>query len=587
MLIKNFKESSKLEEFQNLYGTFSENKLRDLRHVVENRTASRQEIEEFSTLISFERIRTFMNFVKSMNYPIDYQWFHWLLIEVIDNMIASDHSKRLMIEIPPRHCKTLIAGIFLCTYLFGRFKDKSIIYATANNDKAVSEASNMRNVITSERYQQLFPGAKVKTSIEDINILSKRDRKNKKDTATVLSNVYSDRGEIRSAGMGDMLSGHPGHFLIADDLYKGYAEAQSDKIRETIWQWFWTVFLARADKSSVGGCAHGIVFFTRWHDDDICGRIQRVQQGNRQEIKEMEAKGIPWIDWDIFSFEAIKTDTKIAHIADKREVGEPLWKLYEPEYYSHKLMNPIMFEAIYQGNPINKLGKLFERSYFQEYEMLPENISRIVIAIDPNLKEGKSDGKTGIKASSDNFAIVVLGTSGDRVYLLDWVAKSKDYKTLKLETMAMIRKYPYYWACVIEQTASGPALTSDLKQHIGRIVEFSPGSPSKYEKASLIVPTLIDGKYFVPSRKLRSDIDSFIDQHVSFTGEKGRHDDMVDANVIGMLYYLQNKCISNYKYIQTVNHSPVPKLFAGNQLNINGLIPRYNKNPRNNRRMDN
>lgn len=572
------KETEKLERYHSLYETFSANKLQELRYAVENRTASRREIEEFSTLISFERIRTFMNFVKSMNYPIDYQWFHWLLIEVIDSMIAAKHSRRLMIELPPRHCKTLLAGIFLCTYLFGRFKDKSIIYATANNDKAVNEASNMRNVITSERYQQLFPGAKVKSSLEDINVLSKRDRKNKKDTATVLSNLYSERGSIRCAGMGDMLSGHPGHFLVADDLYKGYAEAQSDKIRETIWQWFWTVFMSRADKSSVGGCAHGVVFFTRWHDEDICGRIQQLQQGNRQEILNLESQGIPWIDWDIFSFEAIKTETKISHPADKRLPGEPLWKMYEPEYYSHKLMNPLMFEAIYQGNPINMLGKLFERHHFQDYDTLPENISRIVIAIDPNLKEGKTNDKTGAKASSDNFAIVVLGTSGDRIYLLDFVAKSKNYQVLKLETMAMIRKYPYYWACVIEQTASGPALTSDLKQHVGRIVEFNPGSPSKYEKASLAAPTLMDGKYYVPSRKIRSDIDTFINQHISFTGEKGRHDDLVDANVIAIIYYLQNKCLSNFSFISTMGLSnSKPKMLANSRMGLKNLLPQYNK----------
>jgi predicted phage terminase large subunit-like protein len=577
MALINYKESEKLEQFQSLYSTFSFKKLRDLQIAIESKKATRGEIEEFSTLVSFERIRTFENFIKSMNYPIDYQWFHWLLVEVIDEMIISPHSKRLMIEIPPRHCKTLIAGIFLCTYLFGRFKDKSIIYATANNDKAVNEASNMRNVITSDRYQQLFPGAKVKSSLENIDVLSKRDRKNKKDTATVLSNVYSDRGSIRCAGMGDMLSGHPGHFLVADDLYKGYAEAQSDKIRETIWQWFWTVFMSRADKSSFGAAAHGIVFFTRWHDDDICGRIQRLQTGNRQEIKELEERGVPWIDWDVFSFEAIKTDTKISHPLDKRKVGEPLWKLYEPEYYSHKLMNPLMFEAIYQGNPINMLGKLFERSHFQEYEQIPKDISRIIITVDPNLKEGKISLKTGAKAGSDNFAICVHGTIGNRVYLLDWVAKSKDYQVLKMETMAIARKYPYYWALVIEQTASGPALTSDLKQYLGRIVEFAPGSPSKYEKASLAAPTMVEGKYFVPSRNLRPDIDMVINQFIAFTGEKGKHDDIVDAVVIALLYYMQNKCLSNVEFIKTESYSSAGNLFGTRQMTIKNLLPNYNR----------
>lgn len=580
-MISNYGDSSKLEIYQGLYDSFSKSRLLELEHAVQNNYANRQEIEEFQNLISFERIRSFTNFVKSMNYNIDYQWFHWLLMEAIDGVISSTHSRRLMIELPPRHCKTLLAGILLSTYLFGRFKDKCIIYATANNEKAASEASNMREVITSDRYQRLFPGAKVKTSLEDISELSKSDRKNKRDTATVLSNIYSERGEIRTAGRGDMLTGRPGHFLIADDLYKDFAEAGSDKIRENIWQWFWTVFMGRVDKTSVGKCAHAIVFFTRWHDDDICGRIQRKMQENQREILELGEKKIEWTDWDVFSFEAIKTETKISHPLDLRKPGDPLWKLYEPEYYSQKVHNPIMFEAQYQGNPVNKLGKLFERSHFQEYEMLPPEISRVIIGIDPNLKEGKINDTTGERAGSDNFAIVVLGISADRIYLLDWVAKSKDYKVLKLETMAMIRKYPHYWGCVIEQTASGPALTSDLKQYVGRIVEFSPGSKSKYEKASLIAPTLMDGKYFVPSRKIRPDIEVFINQHVSFTGEKGKHDDLVDANVIAILYYIQNKCISNFSFISTMNNSPVRGLIKSAPMTLKTLLPRFRPGKRN------
>src|SRR5690242_14441076 len=147
-------QTLQLQELQELYHTYSAKRLSELKIAVENGEATRSEIIEFRKLVSFESIRTFTNYVQSMNYEIEYQWFHWLLMSKIDEILLSQHSRRLMIELPPRHCKTLIAGIFLCTYLFGRFKDKNIIYATANNDKAVSEASNMRSVITSDRYQK-------------------------------------------------------------------------------------------------------------------------------------------------------------------------------------------------------------------------------------------------------------------------------------------------------------------------------------------------------------------------------------------------------------------------------------------------
>lgn len=573
-----------LQELQDLFqsNNYSGKRILELKDVVERRTASRYEIEEFRKLVSFENIRTFSNFVKAMNFEIDYQWFHWLLMSVIDDMINSRVSKRLMVELPPRHCKTLIAGLLLCAYIFGRFRDKNTIYATANNDKACSELTNMRAIITGERYQKIFPGAKAKSSFDDDDDiqLDRRTRKIKKDTANVLSNVYSNRGGIRTAGMGDMISGHPGNFLIADDLYKGEAEARHEKVRENIWKWFWTVFMARADKGEhYGGVvepAHAVVFFTRWHDDDICGRIQRIQNDNRTQIEELEASGIKWINWEVFSFEAIKTGNKPSHPLDKRLPGEPLWKKYEDVYHSQRIMNPVDFEAIYQANPINNIGKLFERHYFQEYDTLPETLNRIVIAIDPNLKEA---------VGSDCFAIVVLGLSGDKIYLLDFVAKARNYEVLKVEATNIFRKYPYYWAAVIEQTASGPALTSDLKRTFGRIIEFSPGSVSKYEKAAMVVPMLACGNYLVPSRKVRPDIEFFINQHTGFTGEKSRHDDLVDANVIALMYYMQNRCINNVSQIRTIKSSPVKQLVsASSRITLDRLLPARGRESR--RRMN-
>lgn len=546
--------SEKLAQLQELYSTYSPKRLIELRECISTKNASMADRNEFQKLLSFERIRTYSNYVKSMNYQIDWQWFHHVVIAKIDEMIAAPISKRVMFELPPRHCKTLLAGQLLSTYLFGRFLNKSIVYATAVNPKAVEEATAMRNIITSARYQELFPGAKVKTSLENTDHLDKRTRKNKRDTATVLSNLFSERGGIRTVGMGDILTGHPFHFGIADDLYKGFAEAQSDKIRESIWNWFIKVFCSRADKGTVNAVAHIIMFFTRWHEDDVCGRLQRIQNENRNEIEEFESYGGVWYDWEVLSFEAIKTDTKIAHISDKRAVGEPLWKLYESEYYQSKVFDPMGFEALYQQNPVNKYGRLFERSFFQEYETLPNDIRNIVISIDPNLKDGKSS-VTGV---SDNFAILVFGLSRDNIYLLDFLGKSKDYNTLKLETQNFLRKFPHHWQIVIEQTASGPALTSDLK-HSGfyRITEFSPGSKSKYEKASLIIPELMAGKYFVPSRRNRPDIEHYINQHLNFSGQKGKKDDFVDATVIGILYYMQHRSLSDINYVKTI---PNPRM---------------------------
>jgi len=537
---------------EELFKNYSSDRLLELKGKIDQRIITPHERNEFTQLLSFEQIRTYGNYVKSMDYPIPWQWFHHVVMEKIDNVIASPISRRVMIEMPPRHCKTLLAGQLLSTYLFGRFPNKSIVYATNVNSKAVDELSAMRKIITSDRYQSLFPGAKAKTSFEDISVIDKSLRKNKKDTANVLSNVYSDRGGLRTVGMGDILTGHPFHVGIADDLYKGYAEAQSEKVRENIWNWFMKVFCTRVDKMTIGGVSHIIVFFTRWHDDDICGRLQRIQKERSYEIEQFEKLGIPWYDWEILSFEAVKTEDKPSHPADPRKVGQPLWPLYEAEYHQQKILDPVGFESLYQQNPMNKYGQLFQRDYFQHYSTLPENITHIVVSIDPNLKEGKSN-TTGV---SDNFAILVMGLGrGGNIYLLDFVAHSKDYNFLKLETRRILRKYPHHWQVVIEQTAVGPALTSDLKiSGFYRVTEFNPGSKSKFERASLIVPELISGKYFIPSRHMRPDIDNYVNQLVNFTGQKGRKDDLVDATVIGILYYMNHRTLADISYVTTMSN---------------------------------
>src|SRR5690606_12617558 len=109
-------------------------------------------------------------------------------------------------------------------------------------------------------------------------------------------------GRMRGVGKGGGVTGRPVDLGICDDLVKDAAEVASDALREQLWRWFSSAVLPRSRRL--------IVMATRWHHDDVIGRLmQRQRQG---EVGE------PWVFVNI---------PAIAEEEDPlgRAPGAPLW----------------------------------------------------------------------------------------------------------------------------------------------------------------------------------------------------------------------------------------------------------------------
>src|SRR5690606_14668027 len=100
---------------------------------------------------------------------------------------------------------------------------------------------------------------------------------------------------------------------IIDDPVKNSEEANSEVIREKIYQWYQSTLYTRLTPDG-----RIIIVMTRWHEDDLVGRLLRKE---REEIENGTHIGDRWT---IINFPAVAEENDFLG----REPGEPLWPAF-------------------------------------------------------------------------------------------------------------------------------------------------------------------------------------------------------------------------------------------------------------------
>lgn len=438
-------------------------------------------------------------------------WQRWH-IKLMDHAMWSllKGRGRTGLECPPQHGKTLIYGILLPTYIFCHFPDKTILYCSYNDERASEVARDVKEIILSDKYQDLYGH---KGNIATNNELTKSKRKVTKDTTCIFNNIHG-RGKFKAISIYGNATGNPGDVIIIDDYFQGFGEANSKHKREKLYRTYTTCIHSRLQANSVM-----FVFATRWHKDDLLGRI--IQKDNERENKI----------WKLFRMPDFKDDES-TNDYDSRKIGEPLipeleWKYLEAqhEYLHHDYM------ALYRQVPPSEAGSLFKREWFKTYDHYidPKEFIRILISIDTNYNKHAKQG--------DDCAITVWGeTVNHKYYLIEFIADRFDIEETKEQIYKLILKYPNYNAILIENKANGQPIIDELSSTIGRIIPYEPAGTNKYQRATLVVSSFRANDVFIPSYKLLPNIDTFISQLVDFTGNNKEKDDLVDSAVMAIQY---------------------------------------------------
>ena len=170
-------------------------------------------------------------------------------------------------------------------------------------------------------------------------------------------------GEFFAAGIGSAIAGRRAKLGLIDDPIKSREEADSERIRQKHWDWYLNDFLTRL----MPGAAQ-IVIQTRWHEDDLSGRILEREAAQWTVIK------LPML--------AIENDPL------GRPEGERLW----PEWFTDEMVKTAQgdvraWNALYQQDPAPEDGEYFKREYFTDYNVTPTNL-HIYGASDYAVSEG-------------------------------------------------------------------------------------------------------------------------------------------------------------------------------------------------------
>lgn len=236
----------------------------------------------------------------------------------------------------------------LPAFMLGLDPDRKICIGSYAATIARDFNRDVQRIIDTPRYRELFPG----TCLNGSNVVTMAN--------TYLRNsdvieMVGRKGSLRVVGRGGSLTSKTVDVSILDDVYKDYAEGNSPIVRNAAWKWYTTVVRTRLHNDS-----QELIVFTRWHDDDLIGRIEK----SGETIVDVKC----WADlenvtpgaWVRINFEGLKTGepTEI----DPREPGAALWESRhsKQKLEAQKALDPVQFQCLYQGNPGSAEGRLYQ-----------------------------------------------------------------------------------------------------------------------------------------------------------------------------------------------------------------------------------
>ncbi len=313
-------------------------------------------------------------------------------------------------------------------------------------------------------------------------------------------------GRVIATGIGGPITGKGCSWLIIDDALKNREEAESTVIRQKQWDWLTSTAMTRMEPG-----ASILVNATRWHDDDLIGRIQ-------QEFPDWIGIHMPAV------YETMDPDTGII---SERSLWPTRWSMAELRK-KRRLVGEFDWASLYQGQPRPKGGRMFGSATRYDHAMITESDRpyKIIIGADPAATE---------KTSSDYSCAVVMAVSGE-FNTLDFRADILEVyrKQVQIpEFVARLRDLAVKWGAPIAVEAVAgfkavPQMLRNLDKRL-RVIE-APALGDKFTRAlpcSAAWNDPVGGRVRVPQQA--DWLNDFLAEVEKFTGVKDAKDDQVDA----------------------------------------------------------
>lgn len=426
-------------------------------------------------------------------------------LELLDEALVWAYTTpdaRLIVSMSPQEGKSQRATRFGSLWALTRDPTRRIGIASYAQSLAESFGRDIRNWIASSNG---FEGSL------DLRLRIARD-----SGAAGRWSLAGHGGGVLCVGVGSGLTGRALDALIIDDPFASKEQADSPTYRQKVWDWWQAVGSTRLAPG-----APVIVILTRWHEDDLAGRLLKAEDGKQ---------------WRVINIPAL-ADHRVS-LGETDPLGrEPgTWLLSargrtKAQWEAIRIRSGAqVFNALYQGRPSPETGNVWQRQWWRRYETplwsstgdgrsyTVEGMDEVLMSWDMTFKDTKT---------SDFVVGQVWARRGANAYLLDQVHRRLTFTETLTAFEALVKKWPQAKAKLVEDKANGTAVMDTLRSRIPGIVAINP-TESKIARANAVSPFIEAGNVHLPSSTIALfSVGEFVDEAAMFPN--GAHDDQVDA----------------------------------------------------------
>ena len=414
---------------------------------------------------------------------------NWHVEVIAAKLTAVRHGKirRLIINLPPRHLKSLLASIAFPAWCLGHDPSAQILCVSYAQDLAGKLARDCRSIMMSPWYRQVFPArlAAHRQAVQEF--------------------ITTRQGYRLATSTGGVLTGRGADIILIDDPLKP-EEALSEAQRQTANDWYdHTLYSRQNDKQ------HGVIviIMQRLHEDDLVGHVLAQEP------------------WEVLSFPAIAEADEVQEIETiwgprcfRRRQGEVLHPDREPlETLEHirQTIGEYNFAGQYQQSPAPLGGGLVKAEWFKRYgaSERPESFDRILQSWD-----------TANKATelSDFSVCTTWGLKGKDFYLLNVLRERLEYPALKRAVREQQKLFDAT-EVLIEDKASGTQLIQELiADGCHRVTRYQP-TTDKTMRLNAQTAIIENGFVYIP--EAAPWLAEYLHEMTVFPN--GKHDDQVDS----------------------------------------------------------
>ena len=407
--------------------------------------------------------------------------------------VARGESKRVIINMPPRHTKSEFASYLLPAWFLGNFPGKKVIQTSHTAELAVGFGRKVRNLVDTDVYREIFP---------DLSLQSDSKAAGRWNT--------SKGGDYFAIGVGGAVTGKGADLLIIDDPHseqEAAMAASNPEVYDKVYEWYTS---GPRQRLQPGGAI--VIVMTRWAQRDLTGQVVKAAAQRGGE------------DWEIIEFPAILPS------------GKPLW----PEFWSLGELQALQeelpnskWQAQYQQNPVGNESAIIKRDWWQWWENDDPPPCDYILqswdtAFEKNQRADYSAGTTwGVWYNEED-------NNSPNLILLDSYKKRVEWVELKRDVLEWYNQWEPD-SMIVEKKASGAPLIYELRSMGVPVQEYTPSrGQDKIARLNSVSDIIASGKVWVPRTRWAEEL---VDEIAAFPS--GEHDDLVDATTLALMRFRQ------------------------------------------------